>query len=140
MITALNSNLHIKPSIRIDRANKDDYFLAVQYSGADKGFDSLEVLQNIPIETVNKETGHAQSLLLRDVASISPEFHPSEADHYSIQRVVDLLVAPSTEDVGGTQQKIQGEVSKMKMPPGSLLGTAAVNSMRKSFSSFGFGL
>ena len=141
VITALDSNLHIKPSIWIDRANKDDYFLTVQYPGADKGFDSLEVLQNIPIETVNKETGHAQSLLLRDVASISPEFHPSEADHYSIQRVVDLLVAPSTEDVGGTQQKIQGEVSKMKMPPGvSVRYRGAVNSMRKSFSSFGFGL
>ncbi len=100
VITALDSNLYIKPSIWIDHANKDDYFLTVQYPGSEKGFDSLEVLQNIPIETVTRENGHAQSLLLRDVATISPEFHPSEADHYSIQRVVDLLVAPSTEDLG----------------------------------------
>src|SRR6202451_2457044 len=96
VITALDSNLYIQPSIWIDRANKDDYFLTVQYPGSAKGFDSVEVLQNIPIETVNKETGHAQSLLLRDVASIAPESHPSEADHYSIQRIVDLLVAPRT--------------------------------------------
>ncbi len=141
VITALDSNLYLKPSIWIDRANKDDYFLTVQYPGSDKGFDSLEVLQNIPIETVSKETGHAQSLLLRDVASISPEFHPSEADHYSIQRVVDLLVAPSTEDHGGTQEKIQEQVSKMTLPPGvSVRYRGAVSSMRKSFSSFGFGL
>ena len=99
VITALDSNLYIKPSIWIDHADNDDYFLTVQYPGAENGFDSLEVLQNIPIETVNRETGHAQSLLLRDVATISPEFHPSEADHYSIQRVVDLLVAPSTSDL-----------------------------------------
>ena len=141
VITALDSNLYIKPSIWIDHANKDDYFLTVQYPGSEKGFDSLEVLQNIPIETVDKENGHAQSLLLRDVATISPEFHPSEADHYSIQRVVDLLVAPSTEDLGGTQEKIQSQVSKMTLPPGvSVKYRGAVASMQKSFSSFGFGL
>jgi hydrophobic/amphiphilic exporter-1 (mainly G- bacteria), HAE1 family len=141
VITALDSNLYIKPSIWIDRANKDDYFLTVQYPGAEKGFDSLEVLQNIPIETVNKETGHAQSLLLRDVASISPESHPSEADHYSIQRVVDLLVSPATQDLGGTQEKIQDEVSKMTLPTGiSVRYRGAVTAMQKSFASFGFGL
>jgi multidrug efflux pump subunit AcrB len=141
VITALDSNLYIKPSIWIDHANKDDYFLTVQYPGSEKGYDSIEVLQNIPIETVNRENGHAQSLLLRDVATISPEFHPSEADHYSIQRVVDLLVAPSTEDLGGTQAKIQKEVSRMNLPPGvSIRYRGAVASMQKSFSSFGFGL
>ena len=141
VITALDSNLYIKPSIWIDHANKDDYFLTVQYPGSEKGFDSLEVLQNIPIETVTRENGHAQSLLLRDVATISPEFHPSEADHYSIQRVVDLLVAPSTEDLGGTQEKIQEQVDKMTLPPGiSVRYRGAVASMQKSFSSFGFGL
>ena len=141
VITALDSNLYIKPSIWIDHANKDDYFLTVQYPGSEKGFDSLEVLQNIPIETVTRENGHAQSLLLRDVATISPEFHPSEADHYSIQRVVDLLVAPSTEDLGGTQAKIQDQVDKMTLPPGiSVRYRGAVASMQKSFASFGFGL
>jgi HAE1 family hydrophobic/amphiphilic exporter-1 len=141
VITALDSNLYIKPSIWIDHANKDDYFLTVQYPGSQKGYDSIEVLQNIPIETVNRENGHAQSLLLRDVATISPEFHPSEADHYSIQRVVDLLVAPSTEDLGGTQANIQNEVSRMTLPPGvSVRYRGAVASMQKSFSSFGFGL
>jgi multidrug efflux pump subunit AcrB len=141
VITALDSNLYIKPSIWIDHANKDDYFLTVQYPGSDKGYDSVEVLQNIPIESINRENGHAQSLLLRDVATISPEFHPSEADHYSIQRVVDLLVAPSTEDLGGTQAKIQDQVSTMVLPPGvSVRYRGAVASMQKSFSSFGFGL
>src|SRR5271156_6421171 len=141
VITALDSNLYIKPSIWIDRANRDDYFLTVQYPGSDKGYDSVQVLQNIPIETIDRENGHAQSLLLRDVATISPELHPSEADHYSFQRVVDLLVAPSTEDLGGTQERIQREVSKMTLPPGvSVKYRGAVASMQKSFSSFGFGL
>jgi multidrug efflux pump subunit AcrB len=141
VITALDSNLYIKPSIWIDHANKNDYFLTVQYPGANKGFDSLEVLQNIPIESVDKESGHAQSLLLRDVATIVPEFHPSEADHYNIQRVVDLLVSPSTQDLGGTQEEIQKIVRQMDLPPEiSVRYRGAVNSMHRSFASFGFGL
>ncbi len=76
------------------------------------------------------------------MATISPEFHPSEADHYSIQRVVDLLVAPSTEDLGGTQEKIQdaGEQDDAAARSVSVKYRGAVASMQKSFSSFGFGL
>ncbi|HYA34893.1 MAG TPA: efflux RND transporter permease subunit [Candidatus Binataceae bacterium] len=141
VITALDSNLYLKPSIWIDRENSNDYFLTVQYPGSPKGFDSSQVLQNIPIESVNRETGHAQSLLLRDVATIVPEHHPSEADHYSIQRVVDLMVAPSTEDLGGTQTSIQHEAEHLTLPPGvSINYRGAIATMHKSFSSFGFGL
>lgn len=104
VITALNSNLYIKPSIWIDRANSNDYFLTVQYPGADNGSASLSTLENIPIQSNPREAEHAQSLLLRDVASIIPESHPSEADHYNIQRVVDLLVSPSSEDLGGRRR------------------------------------
>ncbi|HYB89525.1 MAG TPA: efflux RND transporter permease subunit [Candidatus Binataceae bacterium] len=141
VITALNSNLYIKPSIWIDHANRNDYFLTVQYRGSDSGFDSLQVLQNVPIESVDKAGGHAQSLLLRDVASIVPEYHPSEADHYNIQRVVDLAVAPGTHDLGGTQASIRREVERMTLPRGvSVRYRGAVATMQKSFASFGFGL
>jgi multidrug efflux pump subunit AcrB len=101
VITALNSNLYVAPSIWIDRQNNDDYFLTVQYKESDSGFTSMETLRNIPVHSFAGETGHAQSLLLRDVADIVPQYHPSEADHYNIQRVVDLLVSPSTQDLGG---------------------------------------
>jgi multidrug efflux pump subunit AcrB len=141
VITALNSNLYIKPSIWIDHADNNDYFLTVQYPGSQNGYDSLDVLQNIPVQSVNRETGHAQSLLLRDLATIVPESHPSEADHYSIQRVVDLMVTPSTQDLGGTQEKIERLVGEMKLPAEiSVAYRGAVASMHESFSSFGFGL
>ena len=107
VITALNSNLYIAPSVWIDRKNSDDYFLTVQYKQSANGFDSMETLRDIPVHSFAGETGHAQSLLLRDVAAIAPEYHPSEADHYNIQRVVDLLVAPSTQNLGGTQAAIE---------------------------------
>ena len=141
VITALNSNLYIAPSVWIDRKNSDDYFLTVQYKQSANGFDSMETLRDIPVHSFAGETGHAQSLLLRDVAAIAPEYHPSEADHYNIQRVVDLLVSPSTQDLGGTQAAIDKAIGGTPLPPGvTVRYHGSVAAMQASFSSFGFGL
>ena len=141
VITALNSNLYIKPSIWIDRANNNDYFLTVQYPGADRGFNSLGALESIPVQSNPRESGHAQSLLLRDVASIVPEYHPSEADHYNIQRTVDLLVSPSGEDLGGTQTAIEKALQRLRLPEGvSVNYRGSIAAMRSSFASMDFGL
>jgi multidrug efflux pump subunit AcrB len=141
VITALDSNLYIAPSIWIDHANKNDYFLTVQYGQAENGFPSLEALRDIPVHSFAGETGHAQSLLLRDVASVEQQYHPSEADHYNIQRVVDLLVSPNTQNLGGTQAAIQKALAPVKLPHGvSVRYRGSVAAMQKSFSSFGFGL
>jgi HAE1 family hydrophobic/amphiphilic exporter-1 len=141
VITALNSNLYIKPSIWIDRSNNNDYFLTVQYRGADKGFNSLGAVQDIPVQSNFRGAGHAQSLLLRDVATVIPEYHPSEADHYNIQRTVDLLVSPSGQDLGGTQAAIEKALAKIHLPKGVAIHyRGSVAAMHASFSSFGFGL
>ncbi|MBF6568561.1 MAG: efflux RND transporter permease subunit [Candidatus Binataceae bacterium] len=141
LITALNSNLYIAPSIWIDHQDQNDYFLTVQYKGSENGFKSIEAVQDIPVRSYAGETGHAQSLLLRDVAAVVPEYHPSEADHYNIQRVVDLLVSPSTDDLGGTQTAIERTLKKIALPPGvAVTYRGSVSAMRASFSSFGFGL
>ena len=141
VITALNSNLYIAPSVWIDRQNSDDYFLAVQYKQSAAGFASMETLRDIPVHSFAGETGHAQSLLLRDVATITPQYHPSEADHYNIQRVVDLLVSPNTQNLGGAQEAIQKALAGMKLPAGvSLRYRGSVAAMHESFSSFGTGL
>lgn len=36
----------------------------------------METLRDIPMHSFAGESGHAQSRLLRDVASIAPEYHP----------------------------------------------------------------
>jgi HAE1 family hydrophobic/amphiphilic exporter-1 len=141
VITALNSNLYIKPSIWIDRADNNDYFLTVQYPGSDKGFDSMGVLRDIPVKGNLSERGHSQSLLLRDVASIVPEYHPSEADHYNIQRTVDLLVGPRGENLGGTQSSIEKALQGIELPEGvSVNYRGSIAAMRSSFASMDFGL
>ncbi len=141
VITALDSNMYIAPSIWIDHENKNDYFLTAEYREAASGFTAIDALQNIPVRSHGGEDGHAQSLLLRDVAVLVPQKHPSEADHYNIQRVVDVLVSPRTQDLGGTQVAIKKALSNIKLPPAvSVDYLGSVAAMHASFSSFGMGL
>ncbi|HZO80879.1 MAG TPA: efflux RND transporter permease subunit [Candidatus Binataceae bacterium] len=139
VITALTSNEMIAPSIWIDPKSGNDYFLTAQYYEPE--IKSLATLENIPVAVAPGVESRRQSLMLRDVATIVPERHPAEADHYDIQRVVDVLVAPRTQDLGGTQKAVLAALASLHLPKDvgvDLRGSVA--SMEKSFSSFGFGL
>ena len=139
VITALTSNEMIAPSIWIDPKSGNDYFLTAQYFEPE--IKSLETLENIPVAAAPDERSREDALTLRDVATIVPERHPAEADHYNIQRVVDVLVAPRTQDLGGTQRAVLAALKNLKMPEDmSLVLRGSVASMEKSFASFGFGL
>jgi HAE1 family hydrophobic/amphiphilic exporter-1 len=154
LITAINSNQMIKPSIWIDPISGDDYYLTVQYF--DKEIESLEALRDIPVarrldpnalytdvDTKSSDIGHEQSVTLRDVASIRRMAYPSEADHYNIQRVVDLLVSPRTSDLGGTLAAVQRVAARLRTPANIKVDyRGSVEIMRQAFSSFksGFAL
>ncbi len=139
VITALTSNVMIAPSIWIDPKSGNDYFMAVQYP--QKEIRSFQSLRNIPIGTVKASGGDQTTLLLRDVARITPGRYPAEADHYNIQRVVDVLVSPTTDNLGGTQKAVQAAVEKLGLPKDITVNIrGSVAAMQKSFSSFGFGL
>ncbi|HZZ07496.1 MAG TPA: efflux RND transporter permease subunit [Candidatus Binataceae bacterium] len=139
VITALTSNQMIAPSIWIDPKSGNDYFLTAQYFEPE--IKSLETLMNIPVSVAPAGHARGDTLALRNVATLVPERHPAEADHYNIQRVVDVLVAPRTQDLGGTQSAVVAALRHIKMPQDmSYELRGSVSSMAKSFSSFGFGL
>jgi len=140
IITALTSNQMIDPSIWIDRNTGNDYFLTAQYR--EQAIDSIDTLQDIPVHHISADRdAHEQSIPLRSVATIVPDKFPSEADHYNIQRVVDVLVDPATSDLGGTQTAIQQRLDKIVLPPNVRVNyRGAVAAMQRSFSSFGLGL
>jgi HAE1 family hydrophobic/amphiphilic exporter-1 len=139
VITALTSNQMIAPSIWIDPKTGNDYFLTAQYD-EDK-IDSVDTLRDIPVRSSDGDHSRGDALLLRNVATITREKHPAEADHYNIQRVVDVLVAPSTDDMGGTLTAVQKALSNLELPAGTQIAyRGSVESMRRSFSSFGYGL
>ncbi|HZC44829.1 MAG TPA: efflux RND transporter permease subunit [Candidatus Acidoferrum sp.] len=139
VITALTSNQVIAPSIWIDPKSGNDYFLTAQY--AEDQIDSLDTLRDIPVRSADGDHSRGDALLLRNVATITREQHPAEADHYNIQRVVDVLVAPSTDDMGGTLKAVQKTLADLKLPAGTEIAyRGSVESMQRSFSSFGYGL
>jgi HAE1 family hydrophobic/amphiphilic exporter-1 len=139
IITALTSNQMIAPSIWIDPKTGNDYFLTVQYPERD--ITSLETLLDIPVRGAQRDHGHEDALLLRNVASIARVAQPAEADHYNIQRVVDVLVSPRGEDMGGTQAAIQRALAHEKLPSDvQVTYRGSVSAMQASFASFGFGL
>lgn len=138
VITALTSNQMIAPSIWIDPKNGNDYFLTVQYP--EPAIHSIDTLLNIPVRGARGH-GDENALLLRNVASIAREAHPAEADHYNIQRIVDVLVAPRGDDMGGTQAAIRKALSGLRPPKDIKVNfRGSVAAMQSSFASFGFGL
>ncbi|HEY2484519.1 MAG TPA: efflux RND transporter permease subunit [Candidatus Binataceae bacterium] len=141
VITALTSNQMIDPSIWIDRNTGNDYFLTAQYR--EQAIDSIDTLRDIPVHHISsdRDAAHEQSIPLRSVATIVPDKFPSEADHFNIQRVVDVWVDPATSDLGGTQTAIQQRVDRIVLPPNVRVNyRGAVAAMQRSFSSFGLGL
>jgi multidrug efflux pump subunit AcrB len=78
--------------------------------------------------------------VLDNVVKVDFLLSPTEIDHYQIQRVVDLYVTPSGEDLGHVRTAIQQTVADAKLPANvrvNLLGM--VEGMEKSFTSFGLG-
>ncbi|MGH9500900.1 MAG: efflux RND transporter permease subunit [Terriglobales bacterium] len=135
VITALTSNQMIAPSYWVDPKSGNDYLLTVQYP--ESQIHSLNDLKQIPIRASASE----RTTQLDSVASIAPIESPTEVDHYQLRRVIDVYVAPRTEDLGGLTGPIEAIISKAKLPQGVRVNLrGSVQGMRSSFKSFGIGL
>ncbi|MGO9275812.1 MAG: efflux RND transporter permease subunit [Terriglobia bacterium] len=135
VITALTSNQMIAPSYWIDPRTGNDYFLTVQYPESD--INSMFSLKGIPI----RSPGSKDPAFLDQVASVKNFKAPTEVDHYQIQRVIDVYVTPTTEDLGRVAGAIDKITARTHLPEGAgLVMRGMVQGMRQSFSSFGFGL
>src|SRR4029077_12248578 len=62
-------------------------------------------------------------------------------DHYQIQRVIDIYVNPTGEDLGRLAAGIRGVIAGAKLPPNIRIAMRGmVQGMQASFRSFGLGL
>ena len=135
VITALTSNQMIAPSYWVDPKTGNDYMLTVQYP--DTQIHSLYDLKQIPLRSANG-TDTTQLGAVTDITTINS---PTEVDHYQLQRVIDLYVAPSGEDLGSVASKVDDIVARTKLPEGVRVNMrGSVEGMRRSFKSFGLGL
>jgi len=154
VITALNSNTMIAPNYWVDHQTGNDYFLTVQYyeSGRPSIRNFVDLTQ-IPLRGRSAASPattdfqfHAPRTerpvtTLGNVASVEFIRSPTEIDHYQIQRVADVYVTPSGEDLGKVATEISRLLASRKLPEGIRFNLRGmVEAMQDSFSSFAIGL
>jgi hydrophobic/amphiphilic exporter-1 (mainly G- bacteria), HAE1 family len=135
VVTALTSNGMIAPNYWIDPKSGNPYLLAVQYP--ENAVATMTDLKQIPLRGARIP----QATFLDSVVKVSTIASPTEVDHYQLFRVIDLYVAPKTEDLGTITGQIEGILRTTKMPEGARVTLrGSVQGMRASFRSFGIGL
>jgi len=135
VITALTSDQMIAPSYWVDPKSGNDYLLTVQYpEGFIKSFNDLS---SVPLRAPHAD----EATRLDTVSKIKRIESPTEVDHYQLQRVMDVYVSPSHEDVGKVLAGVQKIIQNVKKPENvrvTIRGSA--HAMEVSFRSFGLGL
>ena len=135
VITALTSNGMIAPSYWVDPKNGNNYLLTVQYP--ETQVKSLLDLKQIPIRAAN----NLNPTDLEAVTSTKVINTPTEVDHYQLQRVIDVYVAPSSTDLGGVANRVDRVIRDSTIPQNvRVTMRGSVEGMRQSFKSFGIGL
>jgi multidrug efflux pump subunit AcrB len=135
VITALTSNAMIAPSYWVDPKSGNDYLLTVQYP--EDEIKTLNDLKAIPI----RASSHVDPARLDAVASVQRVQAPTEVDHYQLRRVIDLYIAPAQEDIARLTADVERIIKETALPEGIRVAVrGTVQSMRASFTSFGFGL
>jgi multidrug efflux pump subunit AcrB len=135
VITALTSNAMIAPSFWIDPKTGNDYMLTLQYP--ETQIQSLNDLRAIPVHGRKM----AQSTRLDVISDIRRIQSPTEVDHYSLRRVIDIYVQPLGEDLGRIAKSIDQRIASTRIPAGTMVTLRGlVEGMRQSFARFGVGL
>jgi len=137
VITALNSNVMIAPNYWVDYQTGNDYFLSVQYYEHGKpAIHNLVDLKQIPLRAPKLTKPTTMDSVVKLVNTESP----TEVDHYQIQRVVDVYVTPSGEDLAKLASGIRRTIADAHLPSYirvTLRGM--VEGMEASFKSFAIG-
>ena len=135
VITSLTSNAMIAPNYWIDPKSGNPYLLTVQYP--EGTVSTLTDLKQIPL----RGPKNSQPTFLDSVVKIKPIASPTEVDHYQLFRVIDLYVAPKTENLGTITPQIDKILKETKLPEGARVTLrGSVQGMRASFKSFRIGL
>ena len=135
VITALTSNQMIAPSYWIDPKSGNDYMLTVQYP--ESQVKTLADLRAIPLRGPRIATPTRLDM----ISEISRIQSPTEVDHYSLRRTIDIYVRPLGEDLGHIANGIDGIIAHTKVPEGlDVTLRGMVQGMRASFQSFTLGL
>jgi multidrug efflux pump subunit AcrB len=138
VITALNSNTMIAPNYWVDHKTGNDYFLTVQYyENGQPAIHNVVDLKSIPLRAPNLP----KPTTLDTVVKLENTETATQISHYQIQRVTDVYVTPSGEDLGKVSSEISRLIDGLKLPSGLRINLRGmVEGMNQSFHSFAIGL
>jgi len=110
LVTASSSSRFVGPNYWADPNSGVAYQLQVQVPQA--RMDSLEQARNVPV----KDHG-GQSLLLRNVASVTEGAAVGQYERYNMQRMVTVTANVSGADLGSVAQQVSTALQALGQPP-----------------------
>jgi multidrug efflux pump subunit AcrB len=110
LVTASSSSRFVVPNYWADPNSGVAYQLQVQVPQA--RMDSLEQARNVPV----KDHG-GQSLLLRNVASVTEGAAVGQYERYNMQRMVTVTANVSGADLGSVAQQVSTALQALGQPP-----------------------
>ncbi len=99
--------------------------------------NSFSDLRSIPLRGPDQK----YSTRLDMVADVAKTLSPTEVDHYQLRRIIDVFIAPTTENLRTVAPAVQKIVDEVQKPEGVRIKVrGTVQAMYASFESFGLGL
>jgi CzcA family heavy metal efflux pump len=152
MLISLASSGLVSPSYFVNPANQVSYLVAVEVPLA--RMHSTQDVLSTPVTTAGRLTEtvpawaatnpqpRAPTQTLQNIARMTTTSGPAEIDHYTVERVLDVLANVEGRDLGSVVDGVRSKVASLgKLPPGiqiSVRGQGEV--MNHAFSSLALGL
>ena len=136
LITAVTSDQMIAPSYWIDPKNGNQYFLSVEVP--ETQIASLDDIKTIPLRGLSDAS---KTVLMDSVVSVTPGTAPTVVNHNQLGRVIDVYVAPKSENLRALEGQIADIVRTTPLPDGLRIAIrGSVLAMNSSLQNFGIGL
>jgi multidrug efflux pump subunit AcrB len=112
VVVALMSSAQLAPNFWIDPLSGNPYIIGVQYP--EHLVRDVSTLENIPLSAAGQRS-QTRVPLLRDVARIERTQAPVEVYHHDIDRVSQVLVNVSGNDLAGTASEVERLVGELPL-------------------------
>ncbi len=151
MLISLSSSQLVSPSYYVNPSNNVNYNVVVQTPF--EKVNSVQDLLRTPLTSETSEHRGAQKLnpldvpkaptqMLGNVASLTTIATPSQINHHTVQRVIDITSNVEGRDLGSVAGDIENQIGKLgTLPAGMKIAVLGQNEvMNSSFKSLGFGI
>jgi multidrug efflux pump subunit AcrB len=154
-LTSLSSSALIAPNYWLNPKNGVNYIVAVQT--LQRNIPNLDALMRSPVapsptgavrfglpgrsNILTSANGRATSSRLADVARVERTVKPAIINHYTVQRVLDVLANVDGRDLGGVSADIEKKIASLTLPPGVKIRVRGQSeAMKESFRGMGVGV